>query len=311
MALSFKSGTYTGDGGTTKAITGVGFLPKVVIIFATLGTGDAAACLWKTSDMTTGATGGTANFGENGLLTTGQIDSLDSDGFTVRDQKNLNTTVYYYIALAGTDTVTGTYTGNATDNRAITGVGFQPEWMSIGGSSTYHSQHKSIATGASTDISQYGTSLANISNAIQSLDSDGFTIGTANEVNANLLTYYWFAIKQSTSIKSGTYTGNGSDNRDIAGVGFTPEAVLVKHAGTSPMTGRVTAHSGDLSSFVRANTAPAADNIQSFGSDGFQIGTDTRVNTNTESYYYVAIKTQSTLSIATPSGSLALMGCGM
>lgn len=284
--LQIKTGSYTGDGSDPKSITGVGFQPKFLIISATTGTGDPSGTIWKSTDMPTGATGQSASFGDNGRDIVGTISSLDADGFTVRSQKNLNGTTYYYLALAGNDVKTGTYTGNATDNRNITGIGFFPKWVIIQGS-TSHTVHKSTITGNTTDISQYGTVIADLSNAIQNLNSDGFQIGTDGTVNSNTATYYYVAIG-GPGINSLTYTGNATDDRNITGAGFQPKAVFIKPTNASQAAIR-TAESGDLASLVRANTAPAANIIQSLLSDGFQVGTSTSTNSSSVTYNAIVL----------------------
>lgn len=287
MALNVKVGSYTGNGSDPQTISGVGFLPKVVIVWATLGAGDQWGACYKTTDMTTGATGRTSAAGENGFFETGLIDSFTSDGFLVRAQRNTNGTVYYYLALGGTDVVTGTYTGNGSDNRSITGIGFKPAWVVTQGGSS-HSFHKSTATGDSTDSAQYFSTLANTSNLIQALESDGFQVGNAaGGANVNATVYYYFAVAPVANIASGTYTGNGSDNRNITGIGFNPTAVIVKQSSTAQARS-YSGNSGDSSNFSRANSAPAANGIQSLITDGFQVGTDSTVNTNTSTYYWVA-----------------------
>ena len=284
--LLVKTGTYTGNGSDPRSITGVGFQPKFLFIGATTGTGDPSGGIWKSADMPTGATGQSASFGDNGRDSVGTISSLDADGFTVRAQKNLNATTYYYVALGGTDIVTGTYTGNGSDNRNITGIGFLPKWVIIEGS-TSHTVHKSTITGDSTDNTQYGTVIADLSNAIQALNSDGFQVGTDGTVNTNTATYYYVAIKGS-GVNSLTYTGNGSDNRNITGAGFEPKAVFIKSTGGEAAVFR-TGESGDLTSNVRGNSAPEANLIQSLSSDGFQVGTDAKVNGNGVTYRAIVL----------------------
>lgn len=289
MALLVKTGTYTGDGSDPKTISGVGFTPKVVMIFATSGTGDASAACFKTTEMSTGVSGQTANMGENGQQTDGLIDSFTSDGFLVRGQKNLNTVAYYYIALGGSDCVTGTYTGNGADNRSITGIGFLPKWLVIQGGGNF-AEHKSTATGNTTDTSQSFSVMGDSSNLIQALEADGFQIGVMNAggrgVNVNGVTYYYFALT-GTNVTSGTYTGNGSDNRGITGVGFDPIGAIVKQSSTQQAVSR-SGQVGDLSSLMRANTAPIVNAIQSLITDGFQIGTNATVNNNGSTYFWVA-----------------------
>lgn len=292
MSLLVKAGTYTGNGSTTQTISGVGFQPKVVMIFGTDGSSDDNAGIFKTPEMTTGATGMISMLGENGQLTLGLIDSITSDGFIVRgttNGKNVNGRAYYYLALGGTNCVTGTYTGNGNDDRNITGLGIDPDWVVVQGG-TNHTFQKSTATGKTTDISQLFTSIADLTGRIQQLITDGFQVGNSTgvntAVNTNAVTFYYFAITGS-NFKSGTYSGNSTDNRDITGVGFTPVAAIVKQ--TSTQQGRAySGNTGDSSSFMRANAAPAANGIQGLISDGFQVGTDATVNSSGSDYVYLA-----------------------
>jgi hypothetical protein len=284
MALLVKTGTYTGDGSDPQTITGVGFTPKVVMIMGTTGVGSSYSFQFKTTEMATGSSGVTAQTAAVAPLTEGLIDSFTSDGFLVRGAKNINTRAYYYIALAGDECVTGTYTGNATDNRDVS-IGMFPKWVMLKGNLGI--THKSTATGNTTDISQLLGFNADVSNFIQNLNSDGFQIGNNNAVNASGVTFYYFAIK-GDNVTSGTYTGNATDNRDITGVGFDPIAVFIKSATNAGQAVFRTAESGDLTSRTAANNAPIANAVQSYITDGFQIGTDATVNSNTVDYFWVA-----------------------
>lgn len=85
---------------------------------------------------------------------------------------------------------TGAYTGNAAEGRAITGVGFQPEALFI------FMQTSAVAVDKVyfyyTGSSELGTS-----GAVDSLDSDGFTVsedGQANSVNNSSATYHYLAL---------------------------------------------------------------------------------------------------------------------
>lgn len=98
-----KTGTYTGDGTTSKAITGVGFTPKMVIIFLHAAAGNAAYPFIKFTDV---VTDGALKMQEDAgmQITANTIISLDADGFTVDDagaddHPNTNLSVYDYICL--------------------------------------------------------------------------------------------------------------------------------------------------------------------------------------------------------------------
>lgn len=96
--------------------------------------------------------------------------------------------------------------------------------------------------------------------------------------------------RTNLQIKVGTYTGNGSDGRNISGIGFEPQLVIIKQASTSVAVFRTKEVIGDKSEFLGANTAEAADNIQFLQPDGFQVGTAANVNTNAVVYHYIALR---------------------
>lgn len=101
-----KTGTYTGDGATSLAITGVGFKPKIVIISCS-GAGadlpvflctDIMAADEAQSFISAGAAVASIDKAANMII------ALGSDGFTVDDaagdaHPNKNTQVYDYVAI--------------------------------------------------------------------------------------------------------------------------------------------------------------------------------------------------------------------
>lgn len=314
MALSVKVGTYTGNGATsgTRAITGIGFQPKFVFVWSADTVEIYPAFSFQSA--ITGLGSNIAFWGENGWASGGttydRFQSFDSDGFTIAcgsgtsaswKALNKNTVTFYYLALGGSDVFTGNYTGDGTDNRSITGVGFQPGLVwTMGGSD--HAFHKVTGSGASTDTSSSWHNVADVANGIQALESDGFQVGTyttgARTVNVSGRVYYYLAVKDSADFSSGQYTGNGSDNRDITAPGFQPNFVWIK--GTSTQNGvlRSSDMSGDNSKFYRSSGFQA-NRIQSILSNGFQIGTEAEVNTSSATYTWNAIKIP-TVSTFTP-----------
>lgn len=310
--LQVKVGTYTGTGGTsgTRSITGIGFQPKFMLVWS----GDTGEIypVWCVQSAITGLGNCGAYLGENAWFTNTTADrfqSFDADGFTFSigsstaasmKALNKNTVTYYYLALGGTDVYSSTYTGNNTDNRNITGVGFQTGLVwNMGGSR--HANFKTTATGISTDTTQVMYNGADASNKIQALQSDGFQVGTSVEANENAVVYYYVAVKDGDSFLSGQYTGNGSDSRDITAVGFQPVFVFIKGTSTQNSVLRSSDMSGDLSKYYRSSGF-AANYIQSLLSNGFQIGTAGDVNTSSSTYNYIAIKvpTAPTPSTFTP-----------
>jgi hypothetical protein len=94
-------------------------------------------------------------------------------------------------------------------------------------------------------------------------------------------------------VESGFYTGNGSDNRNITGVGFQPDAVIVKSSTNQISVMRTSTMAGDNTKPLSGATNLSTNRIQALQSDGFQVGTDNQVNQGGGSpptYYWVAFK---------------------
>ena len=85
---------------------------------------------------------------------------------------------------------------------------------------------------------------------------------------------------------SGHFTGNGTDDRSIS-VGFRP--IYVQITGATGWWVRSNDMEGDLSCYNSGlGISYAANYIQAFESDGFQIGADTYLNYNGRDYYWIA-----------------------
>ena len=104
--------------------------------------------------------------------------------------------------------------------------------------------------------------------------------------NQSSSAYHYFAFNETSSyFKTGTYTGTGADNRNVTGVGFESEFVIVKATSVNAFAIGKTESTGYNTD---ANVAGATNQLQALQSDGFQVGTDANVNQNTTSYMYLA-----------------------
>jgi len=216
------------------------------------------------------------------------IQSLDADGFTIGTSTRVNTNgnTYHWVAMkAGSDLSVGSYVGDATDNRSITGVGFEPAWVVTMGDGDDSWIRPASVTG---DTSYPMDGLSQFANRIQALEADGFQIGSNANVNELGTTFHYVAWKASANVKQSTYVGDGTDNRSIAGVGFQPLTVWVKRDSNNQATWRPASVSGDLSLFW-SGTAANPNRIQLLEPDGFQVGSNEQVNT-TDTYHYIALK---------------------
>ena len=100
------------------------------------------------------------------------------------------------------------YTGNGTDATGITGVGFQPDLVWLKGRSVaeHHVWTDAVRGGNKQIYSNLNYAEASATNRIQSLDSDGFTIGDGALVNQNSATYVAWNWLAAGTAPSKTYT---------------------------------------------------------------------------------------------------------
>jgi hypothetical protein len=288
--IRVASGSYTGNGANARSITGAGFQPDLVIVkrnttqvaVARLSTLPVAQDLTK---PLSGATG----------LQPNMIKSLDANGFTVGTDATVNagsggasSRIYYWTAFkaAPGHLALGTYTGSGA-SRSITGLGFSPEYVMIAGSgSTSAVQRMSAMTRTFPFDSGTGTATA-----INSLDGDGFSLGTDPTVNQNGGSYNYAAFNQCAGeMKTSSYTGNGAASQTITGVGFQPADVIIRaNDATSAREGvqGSAALPSNQSLFFSATGNPT-NAITALGTDGFTVGGNAATNANGVSYPYVA-----------------------
>jgi len=146
------------------------------------------------------------------------------------------------------------YTGNATDNRAITGVGFKPDltWIKERQSGPSHLL-QDVVRGATYQVYPNATDAQiNTTNQVKSFDSDGYTIGTGTWINNNSDTYVgwnWLAggsqgssntdgsinttytsVNTTSGISISTYAGNTTSGATIGhGLGAVPNFIMIKN----------------------------------------------------------------------------------
>ncbi len=185
----------------------------------------------------------------------------------------------------GIRVASGSYTGTGVDNRAITGVAFQPDVVIVKSDDSSGVAEIRTSTMAGDNTKPMTGNTALTANLIQSLTSDGFTLGTDNAVNRNNRAYDWVAMKSYTGhMALGSYTGNGT-SKSITGLGFSPEYAMV-------LPGANTAAVQRMSAMTRTSTFGAdtgsTTGITSLDSNGFSVGNSTSTNTNAATYYYIA-----------------------
>lgn len=315
--FAMTEGTYTGTG-ATQSVTGLGFMPDLVVIK------DNAAnhMVFRTRQMTGDATAytavATANFA-------GGVTALGSDGFTLGTSAITNTlsNTYHWQAFGNayspetksgaSDFAIGTYYGRGVDNRQIDAVPYQMDFVAAkGNGATLAAFRSSAQTG---DTSGFFSSAAETSNTIQALNSTGFQVGT-NVINTSGALVYWFGFKTGTNFAVGSYTGDGVvDKSVVVQSGFSPDLVWVKRTTAVAGFSRPRTIATDASQYF-LNTANATGKIKTLTGDGFTVGNSTEVNAAAGIYRYMVwrvpvsgilstdVVTAAGASVATPSYSM-------
>ena len=276
---------YTTDGGTTwtNSPTGSGInLEAVSFPTASIG-------------YVSGATGRIFRSADGGLswteMTTATSDLLRdiqfpedaTTGFAVGSSSAVQRTERPLM-------ITGTYVGDGTDDRAITGLGFKPDFMIIVGEG-----QAAVARTSTMDFDETKR-LDNpiwdrelLPDQIQLFDVDGFTIGTHDLVNKSGTQYFWAAFEAHGELKVGTYTGDGTASQSITGVGFQPDFVISLAEHDIYAVTRFDSNTSGESGAFHA-LAAQTDAIKNFETDGFEVGSCDCANQSTYTYHYVAFK---------------------
>ena len=144
------------------------------------------------------------------------------------------------------------YTGNETDNHAITGVGFQPDFVWAKNRTVAESHNLFDSVRGATKLLIPNTTNAESTQAtfLKSFDTDGFTLGTSNNINdsgANLVAWNFLASNTTASNTDGsitstvsanttsgfsivTYTGNNTAGATVGhSLGTTPQLIIIKN----------------------------------------------------------------------------------
>ena len=214
-----------------------------------------------------------------------------------------------------------TYTGNAASTRAITGVGFQPDWLWIKNrddGTRYHVVADVVrganGSGAMNLIYPNDTQAQNTSDTtnIKSLDSDGFTVGSDNNVNKNSagqVAWNWKAgggqgssntdgtinttytsVNSTAKFSISQYTGTGSNATFGHGLGVAPTFYIIKEiSATGPWFVGHVPYTGDTGYLYLQSNIVGAASGQAFTtakptSTLINLGTDPDVNQSGQTY---------------------------
>ena len=203
------------------------------------------------------------------------------------------------------------WTGTGSSN-AITGVGFQPDWVWIKNRSATESHriHDAVRGTNKSISSDTNDTQTTTTQDVMSFDSDGFTLGTETAVNANgqnIVGWNWKANGQGSSNTDGTinttytsvnttsgfsistYTGTGSNATIGHGLGAVPKMILLKK--TSGTANWFVYHSTQgATKYLHLNTTSAVDTASSVWNNTaptsslFSVGNSADVNGSGATY---------------------------
>ena len=212
------------------------------------------------------------NFGQNGTFNNTKIAQGNSDVNGIGDFFYAPPTGFLALCTdnlpnPGVDPNTGDdpadyfntvkYLGNNTSPRAITGVGFEPDWVWIKDRTAANNHVLVDRVRGVSELLYSNSTVAAVTGAgqISSFDSDGFTLGATTYVNENsssnaYVAWNWKAGGTAVSNTDGTitttvsanteagfsvftYTGTGNADSVGHGLGTTPKLVIYKNRDSS------------------------------------------------------------------------------
>ena len=201
------------------------------------------------------------------------------------------------------------YTGNAASSHAITGVGFQPDWVwlknrdaseSHGLFDSVRGADKWLSSNTTSAETNYGGGYG-----VLSFDSDGFTVGNGTAVNQNsqkIVGWNWLAGNSTSSNSNGSitssvsanntagfsivsYTGTGSNATIGHGLGSALSMIIQKNLTTGTHSWNVfhknltsAGYNLNLNGTYAEFTSATTWNSTAPTSSVFSVGTDTNAN---------------------------------
>jgi hypothetical protein len=214
------------------------------------------------------------------------------------------------------------FTGDGSSSNAITGVGFQPDWVWVKSRSVAqgHLLTDSVR-GATKRLQSHATSAEDTSSGVASFDSDGFTMGSFyNQSGYSQVAWCWKAgtsfsndasetsvgnvdsagsVNQAAGFGIIGYTGVGQSEMDIAhGLGSTPELIWLKDRDTNSNNNQFHGWHKDINTdYIYLSTANAS------ATEGDGYGTFKSAHTDT----LVKFRTNGSANTMTESGDKYIM----
>ena len=313
----FNTLTWTGDGSSSRNITGVGFQPdwvwgKCRNTAVSHALYDAVRGASKIINSNTTTAEGTNN----------ALNAFVSDGFTVNSDSYLNGNSNTYVAwnwlgangtASNTDgSITSTvsanttagfsivsYTGNGTSGATVGhGLGAVPKMIITKTRSTVDAWYVySESLGNTKRLGLNETSTAATSQTYwnnTSPTSSVFTLGNNSGNNGNGTTMIAYCFAEVTGYsKFGSYTGNGNADGTFVYTGFKPAFVLIKNTGATEFWSmfdnkRDPHNQMDKKLYPNGNNAESNTSQLDFVSNGFKLrNTESEFNQSGNTMIYM------------------------
>jgi hypothetical protein len=331
----FTAFKWTGNGASSRALTGVGFQGNM--LWSKPNTGHNHYLVDTVRGVDNKSLIPDATTAEDTTGTHGHFDSIDADGFTgtlAGGGYNFNRDALEFIAWIwkagttsgivtnGSTTITPSaysfnqtagfstlaYTGNQTSGAKLAhGLGVKPDMVitkSRAGASGWGVYHKSL--GATYGMLLNTTAAKDDdATAWNDVEPDTVNITLGSSINTNktgTCVAYAFAEKQGYS-KFGSYVGNGNVSGSYIHLGFKPAFVIIKDA-TSARDWVMFDNKRNISNVVNNRLFPNSTDAQNtsvdaldFLSNGFKIrSTNSTVNVSGNTYIYMVFAEESFVS---------------
>ena len=204
------------------------------------------------------------------------------------------------------------YAGTGVDDRAVTGVGFAPDfvWIKKRNDSDWHDLNDTVRGATKVIYTNVTDAEDTITTSLKVFDSDGYTHGTNGQVNGsggNYVGWNWKAGTTSGIDATGAtitptgysfnatskfsiirYTGNDTNNAAVPhGLGVVPNLIIIKDlSGTEHWAVHHTGMSASKLAYFNLNNA---EETSQFGSTAntsvlFHLGTNAMVNSSSKNY---------------------------
>jgi hypothetical protein len=317
----FSTVTYKGNE-STMYVGGTGFKPDLVWFKQRDGT--------RNHTLIDSLRGGTKQLFSNSTGSeetyTTAITSFDTDGFTIGSQYNINEDNKSMVAwnwdMGGTTStdhtqsnLTSTYRANTTYGQSVVtytgdgnagqgfahGLGASPHFWMIKNrtdSSDWYVYHQSLGNTKALNLNSSAAAATSAAWANYGPVSNAITVNAAGGTNTSGKNYVAYVFEEKTGYsKFGSYTGNGSANHAITGLGFKPAFLIIKRTNSAHewvVVDNVRNYQGNQTpSSLLANTSAAetnqnGDDVTSLDSDGFTVGVNARTNGNNDNFIYMA-----------------------